>query len=118
MHEHLGNRNTTLVMADHPRTKGNFVRTRKRTAKPVVVMIDEFLAKEMTVVENGKTEQRNACEIIFLQLCNQAIAGNARALNVLTKYSDFAASRNPTGGMRVELIDDETGPTEPAGKND
>ena len=45
------------------------------------------------------------------------MAGNARALNVLTKYSDFAADRDPTGGMRVEWIDDETNPKEPAGKN-
>jgi hypothetical protein len=105
-------------MAEHPRTRGNPGGTRKRTAKPVGVMIDEFLAKEITVVENGKAERCSAFEIIFLQLCNQAIAGNARALNVLTKYSDFAASRNPTCGMRVEVIDDESNPKEPAGKND
>jgi hypothetical protein len=96
---------------------GNPARIRKRPVKPVVAMIDEFFAREIDIVENGISQRRIAFEIIFLQLCNKAMAGNARALNVLTKYSDFAADRDPTGGMRVEWIDDETNPKEPAGKN-
>ena len=96
---------------------GNPARIRKRPAKPVAAMIDEFFAREIDVIENGISQRRIAFEIIFLQLCNKAMAGNTRALNVLKKYSDFAASRDPTGGMRVELIDDETNPKEPGGKN-
>ena len=70
-------------------------------------MIDEFFASEIQVTENGISQRRSAFEIIFLQLWKKAMAGNTRALNVLTKYSDFAASRDFTGGMRIELIDDE-----------
>jgi hypothetical protein len=92
-------------------------RIRKRTAKPVVAMVDEFFAREIDMVENGKSQPRSAFEIIILQLCNKAMAGNTRALNVLTKYSDFAASRDPSGGMRVEWVDDETNPKEQGGKN-
>jgi hypothetical protein len=36
------------------------------------------------------------------------MAGNRRALKVLKQYSDFAASRDRTCGMRVEVVDEET----------
>jgi Family of unknown function (DUF5681) len=91
---------------------GNPARIRKQAVKPAAAMIDEFLASEIHVIENGISQRRSAFEIIFLQLCNKAMAGNTRALNVLTKYSDFAASRDSTGGMRIELIDDEAKPKE------
>ena len=78
-----------------PVEKSDPGRIRKRTAKPVVAMIDEFFAREIDIVENGISQRRSAFAIILLQLCNKATAGNARALNVLTKYSDFAASRDP-----------------------
>ena len=80
-------------------------------------MIDEFFASEIHVIENGTSQRRSAFEIIFLQLYNKAMAGNTRALNVLTKYCDFAASRDSTGGMRIELIDDETKPKESGEEN-
>ena len=96
---------------------GNPDRIRKRPVKPVATMIDEFFASEIDIIENGISQRCSAFEIICLQLCNKAMAGNTRALNVLTKYSDFAASRDPSDGMRVEWIDDETNPKEPAGKN-
>ena len=80
-------------------------------------MIDEFFAREIDIVENGIAQRRSAFAIILLQLYNKATAGNARALNVLTKYSDFAASRDPTGGIRIELVEDETNPKEPGEKN-
>jgi hypothetical protein len=89
---------------------GNPARIRK--PKPAATLVDEFFASEFSIIENGISQRRSAFEIIFLQLCNKATAGNIRALNVLTKYSDFAASRDPTGGMRFELIDDETRPKE------
>jgi hypothetical protein len=81
-------------------------RIRKQNPKPVLDMIDEFFASEVPVTENGISQRRSAFEIIFLQLFNKAMAGNTRALKVLTKYSDFAASRDSAGGMRIELIDD------------
>jgi hypothetical protein len=79
----------------------------KRPVKPVAELVDEFLASEMEVVDNGVSQRRTAFEIIYLQLCNKAIAGNARALKVLKQYSDFAASRAPSGGMRTEWVDDD-----------
>jgi len=96
---------------------GNPARIRKRPVKPAAAMIDEFFAREIDVVEKGIEQRRSAFEIIFLQLYNKATAGNARALNVLTKYSDFAASRDSTGGIRIELVEDETNPKEPGEEN-
>jgi hypothetical protein len=86
---------------EHTRWKkgqtGNPGRVRKRTPKPVLAMIDEFFASKITVVENGISQRRSAFEVILLQLVNKAIAGNTRALTVLTKYYEFAATR---GGPR------------------
>ena len=97
---------------------GNPNRIRKRrNAKPVVTMVDEFFARSIEVVENGIPQRRSAFEIIYLQLCTKAMTGNARALNVLKKYSDFAASRAPSGGIRLEVIDDEQSPKEPGEEN-
>jgi len=70
---------------------GNPKRVRKRPVKPVATIIDEFFASKVDVFDNGIPQQRSAFAIIYLQLCNKAIAGNTRALNVLTKYNDFAA---------------------------
>ena len=96
---------------------GNPARIRKRPVKPAAAMIDEFFAREIDIVENGISQRRSAFAIILLQLYNKATAGNARALNVLTKYSDFAASRDSTGGIRIELVEDEINPKEPGGEN-
>ena len=52
-----------------------------------------------------------------LQLCNKAMAGNTRALNVCKKYIDFAASRDSSGGIRLEVIDDEPRPKQQGGEN-
>jgi Family of unknown function (DUF5681) len=90
---------------------------RKPSVKPVAAIIDEFLASEVKVVDNGISQRRSAFEIILLQLCNKAMAGNTRALNVLKKYSDFAARRDSTGGMRIEFVDDEANPKEPGEEN-
>jgi Family of unknown function (DUF5681) len=85
---------------------GNPNRKRKREPKRVATMVDEFFAREVNIVENGVKLRRTAFEIICLQLCNKVIAGNTRALNVLKKYADFAASRDPTGGLRLQLIEE------------
>jgi hypothetical protein len=86
---------------------GNPRRIRKRSPKPVGTMIDEFFAGEVVFVENGISQRRSAFEIIILQLCKKAMNGNTRALNVLKKYSDFAASRDPTKGMIYKWVDHE-----------
>ena len=94
---------------------GNPKQRRKRQPKSVATMVDEFFAREVDVVENGVSQRRTAFEIIMLQLCNKAMDGNSRALNVLKKYLDFAASRGPKNCIRAVLVDEET--REPVGKN-
>ena len=96
---------------------GNPKQRRKREPKPVATLIDEFFAREIVFVENGISQRRSAFEIIYLQLCNKAMAGNTRALNVLIRYADFAASRDPTGCLTIKLIDSHTRPKEPGEKN-
>ena len=96
---------------------GNPARIRKRPVKSVATMVDEFFAREIEIVEDGVALRRSCFEIIYLQLSKKAMAGNTRALKVLTKYSDFAASRDPTGGLRVEWIDDEISPIKFGEKN-
>jgi hypothetical protein len=96
---------------------GNPKQRRKRQPKSVATMVDEFFAREVDVVENGVSLRRTAFEIIFLQLCNKAIAGNTRALNVLKKYGDFAASRDPTGGLRLQVIEEHERSKGPGEKN-
>jgi hypothetical protein len=94
---------------------GNPKQRRERQPKAVSTMIDEFFAREVDVVENGVALRRSAFEIIILQLCNKAMDGNTRALNVLKKYLDFAASRGPKNCIRAVLVDEET--REPVGKH-
>jgi hypothetical protein len=96
---------------------GNPKQRRKRQPKSVATMVDEFFAREVDVVENGVSQRRTAFEIIFLQLCNKATAGNTRALNVLKKYGDFAASRDPTGGLRLQVIEEHERSKGPGEKN-
>ncbi len=96
---------------------GNPARIRHRTIKPAAAMIDEFFTSEIDVIENGISQRRSAFEIILLQVWNKAMTGNTRALNVLKKYSDFAASRDSTGGIRIELVDDEANPKVPGEEN-
>jgi hypothetical protein len=96
---------------------GNPARIRKRTAKPVVAMIDEFFASEHVVVENGIPKRRSALEIILLQLHNKAICGSTRALNVLTKYHEFAATSVGPNPFKALLVDDDGNPIKPREKN-
>ena len=78
---------------------GNPNRIRKRAPKRVVEMIDEFFAAEIDVVENGISRRVSNFEAIVLQLWRKAVTTTSkRAVNVLLKYLEFAASR---GGMRV-----------------
>jgi hypothetical protein len=89
---------------EHSRWKkgqcGHPQRIRKRPVKPVAELVDEFFASEVEVIDDGISQRLTAFEVIYLQLWNKAVAGNRRALKVLKQYSDFAASRDPSHGMR------------------
>ena len=96
---------------------GNPGRIRKRIAKPIVAMIDEFFASEHNVADNGISQRRSAFEIILVQLCNKAIAGDSRAFNLLTKYRAFAATRVGPNPYHALLVDDHGNPIKPRWKN-
>ena len=86
---------------------GNPNRIRKRSPKPVVAMIDEFFAGEIDIVEKGISRRVSKFEAIVLQLWTKAMAGNSkRAMNVLFKYLEFAASRDGTGDIVLEVVPD------------
>jgi hypothetical protein len=83
-------------------------RVRKRAPKRVVDMIDEFFAAEIDVVEKGISRRVSNFEAIVLQLWIKAVTGTSkRALNVLLKYLEFAASRGGMGGMVLEVVPDQ-----------
>jgi Family of unknown function (DUF5681) len=82
---------------------GNPNRVRKRAPKRAVEMIDEFFAAEIDVVKKGISRRVTNFEAIVLQLWSKAVtATSKRAVNVLLKYLEFAASR---GGMRVFAVE-------------
>src|SRR5262249_61725681 len=79
---------------------GNPNRIRKRAPKRVVEMIDEFFAAEIDIVENGISRRGTNFEAIILQLWRKAVTTTSkRAVNVLLKYREFAASRGGMGGF-------------------
>jgi hypothetical protein len=88
---------------------GNPKRVRKKHPKPAVDMIDEFFAAEIDIVEQGTARRVSNFEAIVRQLWIKAVTGpNKRALNVLLKYLEFAASRGD--GLRqivAELVPDQ-----------
>jgi len=73
-------------------------------------MIDEFFAAEIDIVENGISRRVSNFEAIVLQLWRKAVTTTSkRAVNVLLKYLEFAASRGD--GLRhiaVEVVPDQT----------
>jgi hypothetical protein len=99
---------------------GNLNRIRKRAPKRVVEMIDEFFATEIDVVENGISRRVTNFEAIVLQLWIKSMAGHKGAIKVLLEYKKFAATRGEMGGLEVETITSDDGPSEPEkarGKN-
>jgi hypothetical protein len=84
---------------------GNPKRIRKRKMRSVVQVVNDCFAAEVVVVENGMARRCSAFEVIVSQLLNKATSGNTRAINVLTKYKEFAASR--AGPPRVKWLPDE-----------
>jgi hypothetical protein len=98
---------------------GNRKRIRARSPQPVVEMIDEFFAEEIDIIENGIRRRITNFEAIILQLWRKVMAGNKRAMNVLLKYQEFAASRGGMGGLEVErIIYREKPPEERENQND
>jgi Family of unknown function (DUF5681) len=86
---------------------GNPNRVRKRAPKRVVEMIDEFFAAEIDVVENGISRRVSNFEAIVLQLWRKAVTTTSkRAVNVLLKYLEFAASRGGMSVFAVEVVPD------------
>jgi len=87
---------------------GNPNRIRKRAPKRVVEMIDEFFAAEIDIVENGISRRVTNFEAIILQLWRKAVTTTSkRAVNVLLKYREFAASRGGTGVFAVKVVPDQ-----------
>ena len=83
---------------------GNPNRVRKKRPKPTVDMIDEFFATEIDIVEQGVSRRVSNFEAIVLQLWIKAATGpSKRALNVLLKYLQFAASRGGMPRLAVEI---------------
>jgi hypothetical protein len=81
---------------------GNPARIRKRTAKPVVAMIDEFFASEHVVVENGIPKRRSAFEIILLQLhkCTRQPQPEVVLVHHRERREGAAFQKNGTGSKR------------------
>jgi hypothetical protein len=87
---------------------GNPDRVRKKPPKRVVDMIDEFFAAEIDIVENGTSRRVSNFEAIVLQLWIKAVTGTSkRALNVLLKYLEFAASRGGMPSLALEVVPDQ-----------
>ena len=86
---------------------GNPNRIRKQIPKPIVDMIDEFFAGEIDLIEKGISRRVSNFEAIVLQLWRKAVTTTSkRAVNVLLKYLEFAASRDGTGDIVFEVVPD------------
>jgi uncharacterized protein DUF5681 len=86
---------------------GNPKRMRKRKRKSVIEMIDEFFAGEIKIVERGMPRKVTNFEAILMQLWLKSMANNKRAMKVLLRYRNFAASQQKQGEVEVqEIIED------------
>ena len=83
---------------------GNPKRMRKRTRKSGIEMIDEFFAGEIKIVERGMSRKVTNFEAILMQLWRKVIADKKRALKVLLRYREFAASQQKQGEVEVQKI--------------
>ena len=79
---------------------------RRRPARTVSALeaIDRLLLRPIEVVEKGETRRVTALEVIVLQLWQQELAGNRRALGVRLKYEGIARE-NAGRGVEVELAE-------------
>jgi Family of unknown function (DUF5681) len=69
-------------------------------------LIDKLLLRPVEVVEKGETRKVTALEVIVLQLWQQELAGNRRALRVRLKYEDIARE-NAERGVEVDLVEND-----------
>jgi Family of unknown function (DUF5681) len=77
----------------HRRAKG---RRRRRPARQesTLEIMDRLLARRVPISVNGHAKRVPALEAIVLQLIQNAVSGNGRALRALLKYQEFANSRS------------------------
>ena len=66
-------------------------------------MIDKALRDEVEILDGGKKERCSAFYAITRQLVAKAVAANKKAIRVLGRYRDFAASSERGGFNRVEI---------------
>jgi hypothetical protein len=72
----------------------------------VLEVIDKLLLRPIEVVEKGETRKMTALEVIVLQLWQQELAGNRRALAVRLKYEGIAHDTAEIG-VEVELAEND-----------
>jgi len=82
-------------------------------------LVDKLLLRPIEVTEKGESRKVTALEVIMLQLWQQELAGNRRALGVRLKYEEIARE-NAERGVEVELAESDytqalaTAPTQDA----
>ncbi len=69
-------------------------------------LLDKLLLRPIEVVEKGETRRVTALEVIVLQLWQQELAGNRRALAVRLKYERIARD-TVERGVEVELAEND-----------
>src|SRR5471032_3165623 len=69
-------------------------------------LIDKLLLRPIEVVEKGETRKVTALEVIVLQLWQQELAGNRRALAARLKYEGIAHDTAEIG-VEVELAEND-----------
>jgi hypothetical protein len=72
---------------------GNPRPSRKNNPRKISQIVEDALAREIDIVENGIMRRCSVFEAILLQLLKHVMAGNSRALRVWYKYEAFAKRR-------------------------
>jgi hypothetical protein len=85
---------------------GNPARRHPPRSVSAIETIDRLLLRRVEVVEKGETRKITALELIVLQLWQQELAGNRRALGVRLKYGGIARE-NAERGVEVEFVESD-----------
>lgn len=72
---------------------GNPKRRYRRPKRGVVELIDDLLAQQIEIVENGAARRVPILQAIITQLWIKEMSGSRRALAVRLQYQDFARSQ-------------------------
>ena len=72
---------------------GNPAGRPKKLRKKVADYIEDLLAEEIALTENGETRRSTIFEAILLQLLRQTLQGKVRAMDSFYKYQKFAANK-------------------------